>query len=97
MAEGEGVVEEGPKDTVLDELLKSVPNDFTSDGDAILQTVAMPLKDLPEVYKITKESADNKDVAGFYDDVENLKRMVCLLYTSPSPRDRQKSRMPSSA
>ena len=25
------------------------------------------------------------------------KRPVCLLYTSPSPRDRQKSRMPSSA
>ena len=25
------------------------------------------------------------------------KSMVCLLYTSPSPRDRQKSRMPSSA
>ena len=24
-------------------------------------------------------------------------RSVCLLYTSPSPRDRQKSRMPSSA
>ena len=28
-------------------------------------------------------------------DVEDL--MICLLYTSPSPRDRQKSRMPSSA
>ena len=26
-----------------------------------------------------------------------LKYNVCLLYTSPSPRDRQKSRMPSSA
>ena len=25
------------------------------------------------------------------------KSKVCLLYTSPSPRDRQKSRMPSSA
>ena len=25
------------------------------------------------------------------------KGMSCLLYTSPSPRDRQKSRMPSSA
>ena len=25
------------------------------------------------------------------------KRLDCLLYTSPSPRDRQKSRMPSSA
>ena len=24
-------------------------------------------------------------------------RRICLLYTSPSPRDRQKSRMPSSA
>ena len=31
---------------------------------------------------------------------ENLKKDLiksCLLYTSPSPRDRQKSRMPSSA
>ena len=29
---------------------------------------------------------------------ELLRRLhVCLLYTSPSPRDRQKSRMPSSA
>ena len=27
--------------------------------------------------------------------IENIK--ACLLYTSPSPRDRQKSRMPSSA
>ena len=26
-----------------------------------------------------------------------VKRKICLLYTSPSPRDRQKSRMPSSA
>src|SRR5665213_4534560 len=26
-----------------------------------------------------------------------LENLVCLLYTSPSPRDRQKSRMPSSA
>ena len=32
--------------------------------------------------------------------IEHLGRAVytgCLLYTSPSPRDRQKSRMPSSA
>ena len=26
-----------------------------------------------------------------------VKAIICLLYTSPSPRDRQKSRMPSSA
>ena len=28
---------------------------------------------------------------------DNWTVLVCLLYTSPSPRDRQKSRMPSSA
>ena len=27
----------------------------------------------------------------------NIRIIICLLYTSPSPRDRQKSRMPSSA
>ena len=30
-------------------------------------------------------------------NVINLRDKNCLLYTSPSPRDRQKSRMPSSA
>ena len=29
--------------------------------------------------------------------IDNKDHWVCLLYTSPSPRDRQKSRMPSSA
>src|SRR5678810_1501390 len=30
-----------------------------------------------------------------YQTVEKRKAYTCLLYTSPSPRDRQKSRMPS--
>ena len=33
---------------------------------------------------------------GELSDLE-LDKLACLLYTSPSPRDRQKSRMPSSA
>ena len=33
----------------------------------------------------------------FYNFLKLEKPGVCLLYTSPSPRDRQKSRMPSSA
>ena len=32
-----------------------------------------------------------------YDRADHELFAVCLLYTSPSPRDRQKSRMPSSA
>ena len=41
----------------------------------------------------------NIDAPKVYDIQENYFDMeyVCLLYTSPSPRDRQKSRMPSSA
>ena len=30
-------------------------------------------------------------------DDETLQQMTCLLYTSPSPRDKRQSRMPSSA
>ena len=33
----------------------------------------------------------------FARDIVLIKHCGCLLYTSPSPRDRQKSRMPSSA
>ena len=42
---------------------------------------------LPEAGKPTFEINDDEIEIG----------MGCLLYTSPSPRDRQKSRMPSSA
>ena len=37
----------------------------------------------------TESSTSNKTL--------ELTTVACLLYTSPSPRDRQKSRMPSSA
>ena len=36
-------------------------------------------------------------LASPYERIDSLKIGACLLYTSPSPRDRQKSRMPSSA
>ena len=42
-------------------------------------------------------AAINRSLLGALDDAE-LKRLdTCLLYTSPSPRDRTRSRMPSSA
>ena len=41
--------------------------------------------------------AQRFDVAIIEDDVYGELAYTCLLYTSPSPRDRQKSRMPSSA
>ena len=37
-------------------------------------------------------------IAGRIDDLEKQVQVIdCLLYTSPSPRDRTRSRMPSSA
>ena len=51
----------------------------------------------------TDSTAYNYDSNATHDDgscqtfVDNGDYYFCLLYTSPSPRDRQKSRMPSSA
>ena len=45
--------------------------------------------------KRTKESKETKESKGAVS--KSAKKKGCLLYTSPSPRDRQKSRMPSSA
>ena len=39
----------------------------------------------------------NMTIGVVVDTFANIKQKNCLLYTSPSPRDRQKSRMPSSA
>ena len=42
-----------------------------------------------DAYEAFRECVENS--------LEKAKDKNCLLYTSPSPRDRQKSRMPSSA
>ena len=49
-------------------------------------------KTAPAAEHADQASADTPVVAPFAHMLQ-----VCLLYTSPSPRDRQKSRMPSSA
>ena len=45
----------------------------------------------------SKVSTFNKSKVDEYGINRNFRKSTCLLYTSPSPRDRQKSRMPSSA
>ena len=54
-----------------------------------------------KLYDDGKEVAASKQCCSGQ-DIMDAKRVahkldICLLYTSPSPRDRQKSRMPSSA
>ena len=45
--------------------------------------------------KFTSFNTDDEDTLRYIGDL--YYNNTCLLYTSPSPRDRQKSRMPSSA
>ena len=48
--------------------------------------------------QVLRPRKDRKTIVRLLEETEELRRMrTCLLYTSPSPRDRQKSRMPSSA
>ena len=44
-----------------------------------------------------KITEDVNFVPAYEEAMEKIEAKICLLYTSPSPRDRQKSRMPSSA
>ena len=37
------------------------------------------------------------DTSGKWVNIDRMNQFACLLYTSPSPRDRTRSRMPSSA
>ena len=55
--------------------------------------------DLREELEVIEEDRDSLGLEGFLErvDLHIEENTDCLLYTSPSPRDRQKSRMPSSA
>ena len=61
-------------------------------------------------YLLKKRLVSSEDITRIQEEIEDIHNRMsaaptegigiswdCLLYTSPSPRDRQKSRMPSSA
>ena len=58
-----------------------------------------------DVFRLNFSHGDLETHRKNYDNIRSLEKkhnhasciLACLLYTSPSPRDRQKSRMPSSA
>ena len=58
-----------------------------------LALVGVPLEAQPGYYTLSIISDESQKDIRFLVNTKNY----CLLYTSPSPRDRQKSRMPSSA
>ena len=76
---------------ILPDLYKAL---LGEDEDGLIwmpQTVNLPQNGM--VFATAAKEFGVKDEAVSQDNYE----WACLLYTSPSPRDRQKSRMPSSA
>ena len=50
-----------------------------------------------QAHETSADACPGGDPTKAYGALTNALTTICLLYTSPSPRDRQKSRMPSSA
>ena len=79
----------------------------TVNGEVVSSTFDEPAQRHVQVAEMVIEKAKRlvehgRDVVILLDSITRLGRayntvVPCLLYTSPSPRDRQKSRMPSSA
>ena len=73
-------------------------SDYIDEDDGVLR---LPGIDLKKLYGYRASNIYSfkgmKELKEFQPDIIHIQTEFCLLYTSPSPRDRQKSRMPSSA
>ena len=86
----------------IDGFVPVVHTRVTRNDDAYRETETYFRESLEELLKKLREAEHEQRQRLVRDDIDNALRRyheycICLLYTSPSPRDRQKSRMPSSA
>ena len=67
--------------------------------EGIIKEMKSENEEAKEVEVEVEAEEEEKEEMGYAtkEELAEVKSMICLLYTSPSPRDRQKSRMPSSA
>ena len=89
---GQGLPNDLPTKKPLDESVPHAPirPQVLSESEKVL-AISNALRYFPKEWH--RELADE-----FLSELEEYGHIyICLLYTSPSPRDRQKSRMPSSA
>ena len=79
--------------------LKDIQLEDPKDGEVLIKHTAIGLNYIDTyhrsgLYPLPLPSGIGLEAAGI---IEKIGKNVCLLYTSPSPRDRYISRMPSSA
>ena len=75
-------------------LLKMKRDGLFHEFRTLLSDMIAAKRDLTDTYRMAKQRID---LANAIEGGLAVRAAACLLYTSPSPRDRQKSRMPSSA
>ena len=70
-------------------------HEFSSDGEIYFQEIG----DMLNIKDMDLDGNQANYTHPYWDNTDTMFECynTCLLYTSPSPRDRQKSRMPSSA
>ena len=75
----------------------SVPRDYPTIEHTVGKTPLVRLQRIPgEISNTILGKLEGNNPAGSVKDRPAMS-MICLLYTSPSPRDVEESRMPSSA
>ena len=93
--QGEGI------DLTIPENITGTLSDFQSIDEKKIMFSSSSFTQPDRYFNFNTETAEviqiwEEEIPGF-DPSEYQEVSACLLYTSPSPRDRQKSRMPSSA
>ena len=88
LADGEFV------DSEYENLKSQVSEDVFNNCIAELEATSDKLKKAQESYY---QSAKPLKTLSAPDRCSLIQKLICLLYTSPSPRDKRQSRMPSSA
>ena len=99
-----GIIEKWTEITLKVQILKGIaslkmPDGLTTDElSAIDQLIPHGATDLvPEEQLENLDDAVKGSLDNWNDYLQSVDTKVCLLYTSPSPRDTERSRMPSSA
>ena len=91
---------EGVMDKIIEEAQEVADAAETKDQDAIEDEIGdllFAVTNLARKLDVDPELALRRTNSKFTLRFKHIEDTACLLYTSPSPRDRQKSRMPSSA
>ena len=78
--------------------VSATPSDYEAEhAGQVVEQIVRPTGLVDPTIEIRPATSQVDDVLGEIRDVVTRQSRVCLLYTSPSPRDLSTSRMPSSA